>query len=108
MKPPQTPPFYLAPIPLLEPPSGATTLGGGGGSLLESENDNADFKEEEDMESLVSYGKCMCINNLLLYLIVRSPNGEEEDEIDLVCDTTWLIQNPQWGFNLHWISAANK
>ena len=37
-----------------------------------------------------------------------SPNGEEDVNIDLVRDVTWLIQNPQWVSNLHWISAANE
>ena len=37
-----------------------------------------------------------------------SPNGEEDVNIDLVRDATWLIHKPQWGSNLHWISAANE
>ena len=50
----------------------------------------------------------MGITNQLQYLTIPSPNSEEEVEIDLVRDTTWLIQNPQWGSKLHWVSAANK
>ena len=29
-------------------------------------------------------------------------------KIELVHVTTWVIQNPQWRSNLHWISAANE
>ena len=58
------------------------------------------------MDYLVSYVKGMGITELLRYLTGLSPNGEENTNINLVRDTTWLIQNPQWGSNLHWISAA--
>ena len=37
-----------------------------------------------------------------------SPIGDEDVKINLVRDTTWLIQKPQWGSNIHCISAANK
>ena len=29
-------------------------------------------------------------------------------KIELIHVTTWVIQNPQWRSNLHWISAANE
>ena len=60
------------------------------------------------MEYLILYGEGIGITNLLRDLTILIPNGEEDVEIDLVCAPTWLIQNPQWGYNLHWISAANK
>ena len=50
----------------------------------------------------------MFITNLIQYLTGLSPNGEEDVKFDLVCDTTWLIYNPQWGSNLRWISAVNE
>ena len=60
------------------------------------------------MESLISYEEGMGITDLLQYLTRPSPIGEEDIEIDLVRDTTWLIQNPQWVSNIQWISAANE
>ena len=60
------------------------------------------------MKSLVSYGKGMGINDLLRNFTGLSTNSEEDVEIDLVCDTMWLIKNSQWGSNLHQISAAKK
>ena len=60
------------------------------------------------MYSLVSYGKDVGIADLLQYLTGPSPNSEEDVKINLVCDTTWLIKNFQWGSNLHWISAVNE
>ena len=50
----------------------------------------------------------MFITNLIQYLTGLSPNGDEDVKFDLVCDTTWLIYNPQWGSNLRWISAVNE
>ena len=46
------------------------------------------------MNSLVLYGKDMGITNLIWYLTYLSPNGEEDIDINLVHDTTWMIQNP--------------
>ena len=60
------------------------------------------------MESLIFYNEGMGITNLLQELTIPSPNGEENIDMDLVRNTTLLIQNPRWGSNLHWISAANK
>ena len=60
------------------------------------------------IDSLVSYSEVRGITNLLRYLTILSLNSEEDVKIDFVCDNTWLIQNPQWGSNLHWISAANE
>ena len=60
------------------------------------------------IDSLVSYSEVRGITNLLRYLTILSLNSEEDVNIDLFCDNTWLIQNPQWGSNLHWISAANE
>ena len=50
----------------------------------------------------------MGITNLLRYLTRTSPNGEDDVSIELVYDSTWLIQNPLWGSNLHWIFAASE
>ena len=60
------------------------------------------------MYSLVSYGKDVGITDLLQYLTGPSPNSEEDFKINLVCDTTWVIQNSQWGSNPHWIYAVNE
>ena len=60
------------------------------------------------MEYLVLYGKDMGIPDLLRYLIKSTPHGEEDANIKLVQNTTWLIQNPQWISNLHLISDGNK
>ena len=60
------------------------------------------------MEYLISYIKIMVIITLLRELFDPSPNGKEEVYTDLVSDTTWMIQNPQWGSNFYWISAANE
>ena len=60
------------------------------------------------MEYLVLYSKGMVITDLLLYWTGPSPNGDKDVEINLVCNTTWLIHNPQWGSNLHWISDVKE
>ena len=35
-------------------------------------------------------------------------NSEEDININLVRDNTWIIQNPQWVSNLHRISSGNE
>ena len=60
------------------------------------------------MESLVFYGDGMGITNLLQDLTRPSPNVDEDVRIDLFCNITWVIQNPQWGSNIHWIYDMNE
>ena len=50
----------------------------------------------------------MGITTLLQDLTGPSPNSGEDIEIDLGHNITWLIQDPPWGSNVHWIYAANK
>ena len=50
----------------------------------------------------------MGIIDLIQNLTGLSTNSEEDVDIDLFGDTMCLIQNPQWGSNLHWISEVNK
>ena len=107
MKSPQMPPFSSAPFPppLLAPPLEPAPAPPGGGYLLQSDGNDKYFEEEEDFNRERD-------DYAYLYegerWTVPSSNGEEDIEIDLVRDTMWLIQNPQWESNLHWISAANE
>ena len=50
----------------------------------------------------------MVFTNLILDLTGLSPNGEEDVEINLDRNIMWLIQNPQWRSNLHWIFSVNE
>ena len=60
------------------------------------------------MEPLVSYGESMVITDLLLNLTGTSSSSKEDAKINLVCNTMWLIQNPQRGYKIHWIYAAKE
>ena len=60
------------------------------------------------MESLLLNGEGVVITDLIQYLTRPSPNVEEYINIYFFLNTTWLIQNPQWGSNLHWISDVKE
>ena len=54
---------------------------------------NKRISTERNTDSLLSYSKDMLITDPLQELTGPDTNGEKDLEIDLVCDTTWLIQN---------------